>query len=67
MTIKVSIDASGGDYGIPVTIEAGINALSKYEDLQIHFVGDSLSIENELKKHRKSNLLKNPNRHYSCN
>ena len=59
MAIKVSIDASGGDYGIPVTIEAGINALSKYEDLQIHFVGDSLSIENELKKHRKSNLLKN--------
>jgi glycerol-3-phosphate acyltransferase PlsX len=59
MTIKVSIDASGGDYGIPVTIEAGINALNKYEDLQIHFVGNSLSIENELKKHRKSNLLKN--------
>ena len=59
MIIKVSIDASGGDYGIPVTIEAGINALSKYEDLQIHFVGDSLSIENELKKHRKSNLLNN--------
>ena len=59
MTVKVSIDASGGDYGIPVTIEAGINALSKYEDLQIHFVGDSLSIENELNKHRKSNLLAN--------
>ncbi len=59
MAIKVSIDASGGDYGIPVTIEAGINALSKYEDLQIHFVGESLSIENELKKHRKSNLFNN--------
>ncbi len=59
MTIKVSIDASGGDYGIPVTIEAGINALNKYEDLQIHFVGNSLSIENELRKHRKFNLLKN--------
>jgi len=59
MAIKVSIDASGGDYGIPVTIEAGINALSKYEDLQIHFVGDSLSIENELIKHRKSYLLGN--------
>ena len=59
MTIKVSIDASGGDYGMPVTIEAGINALSKYEDLQINFVGDSISIENELKKQRKSNLLKN--------
>ena len=59
MTIRVSIDASGGDYGIPVTIEAGINALSKYKDLQINFVGDSLSIENELKKQHKSNLLKN--------
>ncbi len=47
MTIRVSIDASGGDYGIPVTIEAGINALSKYKDLQINFVGDSLSIEND--------------------
>jgi glycerol-3-phosphate acyltransferase PlsX len=51
MTIKVSIDASGGDFGFPVTVKAGINALSLYKDLQLNFVGDELGIQKELNKH----------------
>ena len=49
MSIKVSIDASGGDFGFPVTVNAGINALKIYNDLVINFVGDKSGIEKELK------------------
>jgi glycerol-3-phosphate acyltransferase PlsX len=35
MSIKVSIDASGGDFGFPVTISAGINALMSFSDLHL--------------------------------
>ena len=48
MSIKVSIDASGGDFGLPVTINAGINALKIYDDLLVNFVGDQTGIEKEL-------------------
>ena len=48
MTIKVSIDASGGDFGFPVTVKAGINALGIYKDLHLHFVGDEKVIQKEL-------------------
>ena len=51
MTIKVSIDASGGDFGFPVTVKSGINALSIYKDLHLHFVGDEKGIQKELNKH----------------
>ncbi len=51
MTIKVSIDASGGDFGFPVTVKAGINALGVYKDLYLHFVGDEKGIQKELNKH----------------
>lgn len=50
MTIKVSIDASGGDYGIPVTIAAGIKALGVFSDLHLIFVGDTSNIQAELDK-----------------
>ena len=49
MSIKVSIDASGGDFGIPVTINAGIIALKTFSDLTIAFVGDEKDIKNEIK------------------
>ena len=54
MTIKVSIDASGGDHGIPVTIKAGIKALGVFKDLHITFVGDQSLIKTELNKHSPS-------------
>ena len=50
MSIKVSIDASGGDFGFPVTISAGINALISFSDLHINFVGDEKGIKEELEK-----------------
>jgi len=49
MSIKVSIDASGGDFGIPVTIKAGIIALKTFSDLTIAFVGDENAIKKEIK------------------
>jgi len=57
MTIKVSIDASGGDYGFPVTVKAGINALGIYQDLHLHFVGDEKCIQKELNKYSIYNSL----------
>ncbi|BAS67728.1 MAG: phosphate acyltransferase PlsX [Gammaproteobacteria bacterium] len=50
MAIKVSIDASGGDCGIPVTVVAGIKALSVFSDLHLVFVGDINNIQAELDK-----------------
>jgi phosphate:acyl-[acyl carrier protein] acyltransferase len=57
MTIKVSIDASGGDHGIPVTIEAGIKALGEFKDLHLFFVGDESTIQEELLKHSSAKNL----------
>ena len=48
MAIKVSIDASGGDFGLPVTVNAGIKALNSFNDLNINFVGDEKNIKLEL-------------------
>ena len=59
MSIKVSIDASGGDFGFPVTINAGINALKIYDDLLINFVGDKTGIEKELQKNSLSSKFSN--------
>ncbi|MDC9714213.1 MAG: phosphate acyltransferase PlsX [Gammaproteobacteria bacterium] len=50
MTIKVSIDASGGDHGIPTTVAAGIKALIAFSDLHLVFVGEKSSIQAELDK-----------------
>ncbi len=59
MSIKVSIDASGGDFGFPVTVNAGINALKIYNDLVINFVGDKSGIEKELKNISLSSKFSN--------
>ena len=37
MSVRVSVDASGGDHGISVTIPAGISALKEISDLEIVF------------------------------
>jgi glycerol-3-phosphate acyltransferase PlsX len=57
MLIKISIDASGGDKGIPVTVSAGIKALTMFSDLYLYFVGNESEINNELKKHPNSKDL----------
>ncbi len=56
MLIKVSIDASGGDYGAPVSIKAGIQALNVFQDLYLVFVGDKPSIQAQLNKYRLNNV-----------
>ena len=57
MSIKISIDAHGGDHGIPVIIRAGIQSLKDFDDLYIYFVGDENSIKKELTKYADSNIL----------
>ncbi|MBE8190148.1 MAG: hypothetical protein HAW58_04700 [Candidatus Thioglobus sp.] len=57
MVIKVSIDASGGDFGIPSTITAGLDALLAFKDLHLYFVGDEAQIQAQLAKHPKSRTL----------
>ena len=57
MTIKVSIDASGGDHGIPITVVAGIKALNVFPNLQLVFVGDKRSIQTEFNKHPSGQKL----------
>ena len=57
--IRVSIDASGGDHGIPVTTQAGILALGEFDDLHISFVGDESALKAALAEHLQNNQLNN--------
>ena len=50
MSIRVSVDASGGDHGISVTIPAGISALKEISDLEIVFVGNEANIKSQIDK-----------------
>ena len=50
MSIKVSIDASGGDFGFPVTVNASIKALNSFNDLYINLVGVEKKITLHLNK-----------------
>ncbi|MBF6058523.1 MULTISPECIES: phosphate acyltransferase PlsX [Thiomicrorhabdus] len=52
MTIKVAIDAMGGDHGLSVTVPASIDALQKFSDLHITLVGKKQLIESELANHQ---------------
>jgi phosphate acyltransferase len=55
MTITLAVDAMGGDHGPSVTIPASINALSKYDQLNIILVGDKELIQIELQKNKYTN------------
>ena len=52
MSIKIAIDAMGGDHGIAVTVPASLDALSKFSDIEITLVGNADLINEELSKHR---------------
>ncbi|MEA3404814.1 MAG: phosphate acyltransferase PlsX [Pseudomonadota bacterium] len=52
MSIKIAIDAMGGDHGIPVTVPASLNSLSKFSDIEIILVGKEDLINAELSKHQ---------------
>jgi len=59
MSIRVSVDASGGDHGISVTIPAGIAALKEISDLEIVFVGNKANIQSEIDKSSLNNKFLN--------
>ncbi|HFC92826.1 MAG TPA: phosphate acyltransferase PlsX [Leucothrix mucor] len=48
---RISLDAMGGDNGYPVVVEAAIDALQEYDDIELILVGDKEKLSAELKKH----------------
>lgn len=52
MTIKIAIDAMGGDHGLSVTVPASIDALNAFPDIQIVLVGQEALVNEELSKHQ---------------
>ncbi|MEI7530504.1 MAG: phosphate acyltransferase PlsX [Betaproteobacteria bacterium] len=50
MTVTISVDAMGGDHGLPVTIPATLNILRDYSDCNVRLVGIPDQIEQFLKK-----------------
>jgi len=52
LSIKIAIDAMGGDHGLPVTVPASLDALSKFSDIDIILVGKEDLINAELSKHQ---------------
>lgn len=57
MTIRVAIDVTGGDGGMPTTIAASLRALQQFSDLYLCFVGNELAIQTQLKQHPESQNL----------
>lgn len=52
MTIKISIDCMGGDYGPSVTVPAAISFVNREPDVELILVGLEVAIRSELKKHQ---------------
>jgi glycerol-3-phosphate acyltransferase PlsX len=52
MTIKISIDCMGGDYGPSVTVPAAISFVNREPDAELILVGLGDTIRVELKKHK---------------
>jgi len=48
--ITVSLDAMGGDYGVPVVVKAAVNYLVENQNVSIILVGDQQAIQAELNK-----------------
>jgi len=51
LSIKIAVDAMGGDHGVQVTIPASLEALTKFSDITLILVGNQALIESELAKH----------------
>lgn len=52
MTIRIAVDAMGGDHGVSVTVPASLQALKTFSDIHITLVGQQALIEEELQKHQ---------------
>ena len=46
--MKIALDAMGGDFAPASPVTGAIDALKKYPDIEIVFVGDQARIEKEL-------------------
>lgn len=51
MTIRIAIDAMGGDHGLVVTVPAALQALQKFSDIHILLVGLQDQIQAQLQNH----------------
>ncbi len=49
--LTVSLDAMGGDHGLPITVPAAIASLAEHSNLALILVGDQDKIREELNKH----------------
>lgn len=53
MTVTtIAIDATGGDFGPPVTVPASIKILNQHKDLQLILVGDADSLKDALRSYQ---------------
>jgi glycerol-3-phosphate acyltransferase PlsX len=50
--MKIALDAMGGDYAPAVTIEGAIEAVNRYEDIDIILVGEESALSRELDSKR---------------
>jgi glycerol-3-phosphate acyltransferase PlsX len=55
MTIKISIDCMGGDFGPTVTVAAAVAFSAREPDVEFLLVGNESAIQTELKKHQALN------------
>ena len=55
MTLKIAIDAMGGDHGPQVVIPAAISALEKHPDIELILVGDETTLQAALTQQTPEN------------
>lgn len=55
MTLKIAIDAMGGDHGPQVVIPAAISALQKHPDVELILVGDEATLQTALAQQTPEN------------
>ncbi|APZ42668.1 phosphate acyltransferase PlsX [Acidihalobacter ferrooxydans] len=48
--IKIALDAMGGDFGVPVTVPAAVEAVRVNGGLELILVGDETQVQTELKR-----------------
>ncbi|MCP4408353.1 MAG: phosphate acyltransferase PlsX [Gammaproteobacteria bacterium] len=52
----ISLDAMGGDNGVDVVVSAAVNAVSRYDDIELILVGDQHLLSERLTSHNVLNM-----------
>ena len=60
MTVSISVDAMGGDFGPKITVPASLKFLKSHPDVHITLVGNESIIKNFLKKPIESLWVEKP-------